>query len=99
MACEEANLELFKKQLKQRNALARVYVDPYDKRCQFRTGEPGKPGKPVIDDYDNTMVKLKWTKPESDGGRPITHYVIEMKDKFSDWSEVRPGRTVQMCEV
>ena len=53
-------------------------------------GEPGKPGKPEIADYDNTMVKLKWTKPESDGGRPITHYVIEMKDKFSDWTEVRP---------
>ena len=34
------------------------------------------------------MVQLKWEKPEKDGGRPILHYVVEMKDKFSDWTEV-----------
>lgn len=51
--------------------------------------EPGKPGTPEIIDYDNKSVKLKWKAPDSDGGRPITHYVIEMKDKFSiDWEEV-----------
>lgn len=55
--------------------------NPYD--------EPAKPGKPVIDDYDNVSVTLKWDRPESDGGRPITHYLIEMKDKFSpDWTQV-----------
>lgn len=55
--------------------------NPYD--------EPGKPSKPVIDDYDNQSVTLKWEKPEKDGGRPITHYTIEMRDKFSpDWVEV-----------
>ena len=36
------------------------------------------------------MVQLKWQKPEKDGGRPILHYVVEQKDKFSDWTEVRP---------
>ncbi|KAE8573900.1 Putative twitchin [Halyomorpha halys] len=55
--------------------------NPYD--------EPGKPGKPDIIDYDNKSVCLKWTKPESDGGRPITSYTIEMKDKFAvEWVEV-----------
>ncbi|KAL1129846.1 hypothetical protein AAG570_012790 [Ranatra chinensis] len=55
--------------------------NPYD--------EPGKPGTPEIVDYDNKSVKLKWTKPESDGGRPIVCYSVEMKDKFStDWVEV-----------
>lgn len=55
--------------------------NPYD--------EPGMPGKPEIIDYDNKSVTLKWAKPESDGGRAITHYTIEMKDKFSpDWIEV-----------
>lgn len=35
------------------------------------------------------MVVLRWTPPEKDGGRPITHYHIEMKDKHSlDWTEV-----------
>lgn len=51
--------------------------------------EPGEPGKPDIIDYDNKSATLKWKKPESDGGRPITHYVVEMKDKFTlDWTEV-----------
>lgn len=55
--------------------------NPYD--------EPGSPGKPEIIDYDNKSVTLRWAKPENDGGRPITHYTIEMKDKFSpDWVEV-----------
>lgn len=55
--------------------------NPYD--------EPGAPGKPEIIDYDNKSVTLRWAKPENDGGRPISHYTIEMKDKFSpDWIEV-----------
>lgn len=58
-----------------------VAKNPYD--------EPGKPGNLEIADYDNTMCELKWDKPENDGGRPITHYVIEMKDKLhNEFSEV-----------
>lgn len=55
--------------------------NPYD--------EPGKPGKPEVYDWDNTKVDLKWEPPLSDGGRPIMHYIVEMKDKNStDWKEV-----------
>lgn len=55
--------------------------NPYD--------PPSPPSQPIIDDYDNKSVSLKWNRPPSDGGRPITHYVVEMKDKFSPtWSEV-----------
>lgn len=51
--------------------------------------EPGKPGKPEIFDWDNKSVTLRWAKPQSDGGRPITHYTIEVKDKHSnDWTEM-----------
>ncbi|XP_037720926.1 twitchin isoform X30 [Drosophila subpulchrella] len=58
-----------------------VAKNPYD--------PPSAPSQPVIDDYDNKSVLLKWKRPPSDGGRPITHYVVEMKDKFSPtWSEV-----------
>jgi hypothetical protein len=28
---------------------------------------------------------LRWTKPADDGGRPITHYIIQKKDKFGGW--------------
>ncbi|KAI5726324.1 hypothetical protein M8J76_000791 [Diaphorina citri] len=63
-----------------------VAKNPYD--------EPGEPGKPKIIDYDNKSVKLEWTPPASDGGRPITHYVIEVKDKFAvDWTEVAKTET------
>jgi len=55
----------------------------------FCPDEPGRPGKPDIIDYDNKSVTLKWAKPEEDGGRPITHYTVEMKDKLSvEWVEV-----------
>lgn len=67
--------------------------NPYD--------PPSAPGKPVIDDYDNKSVLLKWKLPPSDGGRPILHYVIEQKDKFSPaWTEVAKteGPTLE-CQV
>lgn len=69
-------------------------------KCLFEIlDEPGKPGKPDIFDYDNKSVSLKWAKPESDGGRPITHYTIEMKDKFSPaWEEVMKT-TDATCEA
>nr|CAD7393168.1 unnamed protein product [Timema cristinae] len=61
--------------------------NPYD--------EPGRPGKPEIIDYDNKSVTLKWAKPESDGGRPITHYTVEIKDKLSvEWTEVLKTKNI-----
>ena len=63
--------------------------------------EPTRPGKPDIVDYDNTMVKLEWTPPEKDGGRPITHYIIEIRDKLSvEWKEaVSTPDTTCACTV
>ncbi|XP_073811656.1 projectin protein bent isoform X33 [Musca autumnalis] len=67
--------------------------NPYD--------PPSAPGKPVIDDYDNKSVLLKWKIPPSDGGRPILYYVIEQKDKFSPtWVEVtKTDDAVPQCTV
>lgn len=60
--------------------------------------EPNAPGKPDIIDYDNKSVTLKWEPPKSDGGRPITHYVIEMLNKYQpDWTELMPTET-NACE-
>lgn len=50
---------------------------------------PSPPGKAEIVDYDNKSVSLMWKRPPSDGGRPILHYIVEVKDKFSaTWSEI-----------
>lgn len=50
---------------------------------------PGKPGTPEITDWDADRVDLKWTAPKSNGGAPITGYVIEKKEKFStSWDEI-----------
>ena len=51
--------------------------------------EPGAPGKPELVDWDNTSVTMKWAPPDNDGGKPITNYIIETKDKHSmDWTPV-----------
>ncbi|KPU74929.1 uncharacterized protein Dana_GF19006, isoform G [Drosophila ananassae] len=58
-----------------------IAKNPYD--------AASKPGTPIIDDYDEHMVKLRWEPPKSDGGVPIVGYIIEKKDKFSPiWDEV-----------
>ena len=48
-------------------------------------GPPSAPGEPKIVDFDNKSVTLRWTKPKDTGGRPISHYIIQKKDKFGGW--------------
>lgn len=52
---------------------------------------PGEAGKPEIVDYDEKSVQLKFKPPSNTGGSPVTHYIIEAKDKNSPsqgWKEV-----------
>lgn len=56
------------------------------------TDPPSKPGKPEVKDYDRTWCELKWKEPETDGGAPISHYVIERKDKYS-------AKWIKHCET
>ena len=46
---------------------------------------PSEPKEPGIVDFDNKSVTLRWNKPTEDGGRPITHFIIQKKDKFGGW--------------
>ena len=43
---------------------------------------PTQPKDLKIDDFDADYVDLVWKKPESDGGSPITGYIIEKRDKY-----------------
>ncbi|KAK6047922.1 fibronectin type III domain protein [Cooperia oncophora] len=54
--------------------------NPYD--------EPGKPHTPEVTDWDADRVSLEWQPPDSDGGAPITQYIIEKRGKHGrDWQE------------
>ena len=40
---------------------------------------PGKPGTPDVKEMTADSASLEWKAPDSDGGTPITNYVIEMR--------------------
>ena len=58
----------------------------YEAKNDFEV--PSKPGRPEVEDFDSEWVKLKWEKPESDGGNPISGYIIEKCDDMSNKWEV-----------
>uniref|UniRef100_A0A915Q578 non-specific serine/threonine protein kinase n=1 Tax=Setaria digitata TaxID=48799 RepID=A0A915Q578_9BILA len=55
--------------------------------------EPGKPTNVTAVDWDKDHVDLEWKAPLNDGGAPVENYIVEKKDKFSDWVSCRvvPG--------
>ncbi len=53
----------------------------------LNTDEPGKPTDVIPTDWDKDHVDLKWAAPTTDGGSPITGYIIEKKDKYGDWEK------------
>jgi hypothetical protein len=40
---------------------------------------------PKIVDFDHQSVTMQWQTPNDDGGRPISHYIIQKKDTFGGW--------------
>ena len=45
-------------------------------------GAPGKPKGPLdVNNITKDSCKLKWNKPDDDGGKPITAYQVEKFDK------------------
>lgn len=58
---------------------------------------PSPPGAPELVDWTANQVDLKWKEPVSDGGTPITGYIIEKKDKYSTMWEKALERDVPVC--
>ncbi|XP_052800015.1 twitchin-like isoform X4 [Mya arenaria] len=51
--------------------------------------KPGRPKGPLdIVDVFADRAALLWDRPDDDGGTPITHYVVEMKEAGKDWKKV-----------
>jgi len=46
---------------------------------------PGKPGTPVVSELTKSSATITWDAPNSDGGAPVTHYVVEMKENTDRW--------------
>ncbi|MPC46234.1 Twitchin [Portunus trituberculatus] len=49
---------------------------------------PDSPDKPEIEGYSPTSCQLVWKPPENNGGRPVTGYIIEKRDRGGDWIRV-----------
>ena len=46
---------------------------------------PSSPTDLNIVDFDEESVTLRWAKPQNDGGKPISNYIIQKKDEFGGW--------------
>ena len=54
---------------------------------------PDRPGKPKTVSVSSSSVILAWEKPPSDGGSPITNYVLQKRDaRGSRWVDCNKGR-------
>ena len=55
----------------------------------FSPDAPSAPGRPTATNVDSTELILNWTEPISDGGSPVTNYIIEARDKFGlRWTKI-----------
>lgn len=52
------------------------------------TGLPDAPSGPlVVSDVDQRQATLAWKPPNSDGGSPVSHYVVEKRDtEREEWT-------------
>lgn len=63
--------------------------------CREPVYEPGPPLSLKVIDTTNNSVKLKWSRPDHDGGLDITGYLVEMKGLDSEsWSKSSPHKGV-----
>ena len=59
------------------------------------TDKPGKTGEPTVKDIQRNSVELTWAMPSSDGGAPITSYVIEYcEEGLFKWLPANLSETV-----
>ena len=55
------------------DAISFIAKNPFD--------VPGQPGQPAVEEITADTAALTWAAPDSDGGSPVTNYIIEMRLK------------------
>ena len=65
----------------------------------FVADVPSAPQKLTVTDATKTSISLAWSEPESDGGSPITGYVLERCLAGSDrWLKVGKSETTSFVD-
>ena len=56
---------------------------PRDEDVDVEAGgsPPGAPHLLEITDFDSGLVRLKWKAPLTEGGQPVTFYVVEFQQR------------------
>lgn len=49
---------------------------------------PGPPGQPSIVSYTPTQCTIEWKQPQYSGGKPITGYLVEKRERGGEWLKV-----------
>lgn len=58
---------------------------------------PGKPGTPQLSEIKDKSITVTWTAPESDGGSPITDYVLEYRPEgTASWKRATTEKLLQL---
>ncbi|NWH17216.1 TITIN protein, partial [Grus americana] len=57
---------------------------------------PSPPGKPTVYDITENAATVSWTLPKSDGGTPITGYILERRETSGKWVRVNKTPILDM---
>uniref|UniRef100_A0A670HYV7 Titin n=1 Tax=Podarcis muralis TaxID=64176 RepID=A0A670HYV7_PODMU len=57
---------------------------------------PSPPGKPVVNDITENGATVCWTVPKSDGGSPITGYILERREISGKWIRVNKSPVLDL---
>ncbi len=49
---------------------------------------PGPPGQPTCSDITENAVTVSWTEPATDGGSPVSGYIVERREMTGKWIRV-----------
>uniref|UniRef100_A0A8C6ZQN2 Titin n=1 Tax=Nothoprocta perdicaria TaxID=30464 RepID=A0A8C6ZQN2_NOTPE len=64
--------------------------------AKYTFDPPSPPGKPTVYDITENAATVAWTLPISDGGTPITGYILERREASGKWIRVNKTPILDM---